>query len=91
MKKGQTYSSGNYQYKVLDVSKKTVAVTKTLKASKTIKVPNTVKIKGSSYKVVEIAKGAFKNNKKAVTVTIGKNVKKIFKKKSGISSKAVFK
>ena len=77
VKKGQTYNSGNYQYKVLDVSKKTVAVTKTLKASKTIKVPNTVKIKGSSYKVVEIAKGAFKNNKKAVTVTIGKNVKKI--------------
>ena len=77
VKKGETYNSGNYQYKVLDVSKKTVAVTKALKASKTIKVPNTVTIKGSSYKVTEIAKNAFKNNKKVETVTIGKNVTKI--------------
>ncbi len=77
VKKGQSYKSGNYQYKVLDVSKKTVSVTKALKASKTIKVPSTVKIKGKSYKVVEVAKGAFKNNKKVQTVTIGKNVKKI--------------
>lgn len=77
VKKGQSYNLGDYQYKVLDVSKKTVAVTKALKASKTIKVPNTVKIKGTSYKVAEIAKNAFKNNKKAETVTIGKNVTKI--------------
>ncbi len=77
VKKGQIFNVGNYQYKVLDVSKKTVAVTKALKASKTIKVPNSVKIKGTSYTVAEIAKSAFKNNKKAVTVTIGKNVKKI--------------
>lgn len=77
VKKGQSYNVGNYQYKVLDVSKKTIAVTKALKASKTIKVPNSVKIKGTSYTVAEIAKNAFKNNKKAETVTIGKNVKKI--------------
>lgn len=77
VKKGQSYSFGNYRYKVLNVSKKTVAVTKTLKASKTIKVPNTVKIKGKTFKVTEIAKGAFKNNKKVETVTIGKYVTKI--------------
>ena len=77
VKKGESYDSGNYRYKVLDVSKKTVAVTKALKTSKTIKVPNTVNIKGNSYKVTEIAKGAFKNNKKVETVTIGKNVTKI--------------
>lgn len=77
VKKGQSYSSGNYRYKVLNVSKKTVAVTKTLKASKTIKVPNTVKIKGKTFKVTEIAKGAFKNNKKVETVTIGKYATKI--------------
>lgn len=77
VKKGQSYNSGNYRYKVLNVSKKTVAVTKTLKASKTIKVPNTVKIKGKTFKVTEIAKNAFKNNKKVETVTIGKNVTKI--------------
>lgn len=77
VKNGQTYNSGNYQYKVLDVSKKTVAVTKALKASKTIKVPNSIKINGTSYTVAEVAKNAFKNNKKVTTVTIGKNVKKI--------------
>lgn len=77
VKKGQSYNSGNYRYKVLNVSKKTVAVTRTLKASKTIKVPNTVKIKGKTFKVTEIAKNAFKNNKKVETVTIGKNVTKI--------------
>lgn len=74
VKAGETYDSGNYRYKVLNVSKKTVAVTKALKSSKTIKVPNTVNIKGTSYKVVEISKGAFKNNKKVQSVTIGKNV-----------------
>ena len=77
VKKGESYNVGSYRYKVLDVSKKTVAVTKALKSSKTIKVPNTVKIKGSSYKVTEVAKNAFKNNKKVQTVTIGKNVTKI--------------
>ncbi len=77
VKKGESYDVGSYRYKVLDVSKKTVAVTKALKSSKTIKVPNTVKIKGGSYKVTEVAKNAFKNNKKVQTVTIGKNVTKI--------------
>ena len=77
VKKGESYNVGSYRYKVLDVSKKTVAVTKALKSSKTIKVPNTVKIKGGTYKVTEVAKNAFKNNKKVQTVTIGKNVTKI--------------
>lgn len=47
------------------------------KTSKSITIPATIKINGKSCKVTEIAKGAFKNNKKLTKVTIGKNVKKI--------------
>ena len=37
-------------------------------------VPATVAIDGITYKVTEIQKNAFKNNKKLTSVTIGKNV-----------------
>ena len=77
VKAGESYDVSGYRYTVLDASKQTVAVSKALKDSKTIKVPNTVTIKGKSYKVTEIAKGAFKNSKKLETATIGKNVTKI--------------
>nr|MDE6907644.1 leucine-rich repeat domain-containing protein [Lachnospiraceae bacterium] len=38
-----------------------------------------VYINGVSYKVISVAKSAFSNNKKAVSATVGKNVKKIGK------------
>lgn len=40
-------------------------------------IPDTVSDVGNTYKVSAIAKGAFKNNKKIKTVTIGKNVETI--------------
>ncbi len=56
----------------------TVAVKATTKKNvKSVNVPATVKVDGKSYKVTEIAKGAFKNNKKLTQVVIGKNVTKI--------------
>ncbi len=42
-----------------------------------VTVPATVKKDGTTYKVTEIKKNAFKNNKKLTQITIGKNVKKI--------------
>ena len=39
-------------------------------------VPGTVKIDGVTFKVTEISKNAFKNNKKLTQVIIGKNVSK---------------
>jgi len=47
--------------------------------SKKIQIPDQVKINGVSYKVISVAKSAFSNNKKAVSATVGKNVKKIGK------------
>ena len=40
-------------------------------------IPDTVETVGNTYKVTSIAKGAFKNNKKIKTVTIGSNIETI--------------
>ncbi|WP_394923198.1 leucine-rich repeat protein [uncultured Robinsoniella sp.] len=81
MKKGRSYTIGNYRYKVTNASvngKGTVTVTgvKT-KALKCITVLNTVKIGGKSFRITSIGTGAFKNCKKATRASIGKNVKTI--------------
>ncbi len=47
------------------------------KNATSITIPSTVKANGETYKVTEIAKNAFKNNKKLKSVVIGKNVTKI--------------
>ncbi len=74
--KGNTYTVGNYTYKV--TGKKTVTLTGVAKTSlKSIVVPATVKIAQKSYKVTAIGKKAFSRCTKATKVTIGKNVKKI--------------
>ena len=43
-------------------------------------VPDTVKVNGADYKVTVIGAGAFKNDRKLKTVTIGKNVTDIREK-----------
>ena len=70
----------NYCYKVLNIKRKEAEVigAKNPK-SKKIQIPDQVKINGVSYKVISVAKSAFSNNKKAVSATVGKNVKKIGK------------
>lgn len=76
--KGQTYTSGSLVYKVTNVDKKTVTVTRAkTKTMKTIKVPNTVTIEGEKFRVTAIGKSAFKGCKKATKATIGKNVTEI--------------
>lgn len=55
-----------------------VTFTKCIKKTyKTISIPATVKYKGYTFKVTAIAKNACKNNKKATTIVIGKNVQTI--------------
>ena len=49
------------------------------KNNKNVTVPDTVILDGISYKVTEIKTGAFKNNKKLKSVTIGSNIEKIGK------------
>jgi hypothetical protein len=68
----------NLTYKVTKGSK--VTLTGTTGTAKKISVPSTVKAGGKKYKVVSIAAGAFKGNKKITKITIGSNVTSIGKK-----------
>ena len=85
LKKGDTFKVKNIQYKVLNVSKKTVAVVKGTdsKPGKVTKVtiPGTVKDTASktTFTVTQIQANAFKNYKNLKSVIIGKNVTKIGK------------
>ena len=85
LKKGDTFKVKNIQYKVLNVSKKTVAVVKGTdrKPGKVTKVtiPNTVKNAAgkTTFTVTQIQANAFKNYKNLKSVIIGKNVTSIGK------------
>ncbi len=75
----QTVTTGGKTYSMEASSSGTITATLTGVSSKKIKSAsiNTVTVNGKSYKVTEIAEGAFKNCKKLKTVTIGSNVKTI--------------
>jgi sorbitol-specific phosphotransferase system component IIA len=77
VKEGESRVVNGYTYKVTSLSGKTVEVTGTTKTGTAIKVPATVKIGETTFKVTSVGKNAFKNNKKATSVTIGKNVETI--------------
>ena len=65
-------------YRVTNAKKKTVVLVKPRKANNTsFNVPKSVKLANGRYKVVGIAKNAFKNNKKLKKVVIGSQVTKI--------------
>lgn len=68
-------------YKIISTGKNKTAeyVKSTKKNTADIVIPASVKLKGKTFKVVSIEKGAFKNNKKLKSVKIGKNVKAIAK------------
>lgn len=81
MKKGKTYTIGNYKYKVTNANtngKGTVSIigikSKTLGS---ITVSDTVKIGGKTFKITVIGSSAFKNCKNVTSVTIGKNISTI--------------
>lgn len=79
-KKGKIYNVGNYQYRVLNSSVKsgTVRFLKPIKKNvKKATIPLVVTIGNYKYKVTEVGKYAFKNNKKITSVVIEKNVTKI--------------
>lgn len=82
VKKGAMFTVKGYKYKVTSnlVKNSTVTVVgyKNKKLSK-ISVPSSVKYKNVSFKVTTVGNKAFKNQKKAKTIVIGKNVKTIGK------------
>lgn len=76
---GTTMTISAYACKVKVLSSNATAptveyVATTNKKGTSIVIPNTVTFDGVIYKVVRIAAGAFKNNKKITKVTIGNNV-----------------
>ena len=78
VKQGKVYKAGGYSYKVTNLKNKTVTVTGiSNKNSKKIKVGNTVKIYNITFKITAVGASAFKNCRKAVSATVGSNVKTI--------------
>ncbi len=81
-KAGEKFTYNGLGYKVVKCgTKNTVVCTGFAKSAKAeVKVQDTVSYKGIKFNVTEIAKNAFKGNKKLKKVTIGKNVTKIGEK-----------
>lgn len=80
IKEGVVKKVGKIKYSILSsaYSGGTVSIKRTAdKTSKSVVVPDTVVIKGITYQVTEIAKGAFTGMKQLKNLTIGKNVKSI--------------
>ncbi|MEY8515514.1 family 43 glycosylhydrolase [Lachnospiraceae bacterium 29-84] len=79
-KVNDTFTASNglkYKVKKYDAKAKEVVVTGASKQLTTLTIPSTVTYKKVSFKVTEIAKRAFKNQKKLTKATIGKYVKTI--------------
>lgn len=75
---GESYVKGNYTYRVVSSTERTVEVTGLENADPAkISIYSNVLLGGQSYRVVSVAASAFKNNKKVTSVTIGKNVETI--------------
>lgn len=84
IKKGSVCKSGNANYVVTDVAKKTVKYQKPMKnTAKSLTIPATISIKvggkTETFKVTGVSAKAFSKCKKMTKVTIGKNVETIDK------------
>ena len=80
--KGKTFKVGGMTYKVTSSKKgnyKVALIKNNKKTAKNITVKDSVKYKGVTYKITSIGSSAFKNNKKLVNITLGKNITKIGK------------
>ena len=76
-KKGQTYTVGNYKYKIVSAKingKGTVAFAGLSKNVSKVNIKDTETILGVKFKVVQIANKALKNKSSVTSVTVGKNV-----------------
>lgn len=82
LKKGQIVKKKGLIYRVTKtgVKDRTLCVEGVSREKKTIKIPAQIQLRGYSYQVTQIKKGAFANKKKLQKVIVGKNIKKIGKK-----------
>lgn len=76
---GKICDDGTYSYKVTSLKKQTVEITGAKKSQKAIKIPHMVKLAGKSFQVTSVGAAAFKNQKKAASLTVGKYVQVIGK------------
>ncbi len=79
VEKGEIYESGGLLFKALDVSKRTAEFAGVRKQKAKLVIPGSVQIGKERYKVVSVGDFACKNNKKATSAVIGKNVESIGK------------
>ena len=81
LKKGQVVKKKGLIYRVTKtgVKNRTLCVEGLSKEKKTVKIPAQIQLRGYSYQVTQIKKGAFANKKKLQKVVVGKNIKKIGK------------
>lgn len=82
VKKGNTYTIGNYKYTVTKADTKgkgngTVTLTKVVKKASSVNIPSTVKINKVSYKVTAIGAKVFANNTTVKKITVPATVTKI--------------
>lgn len=80
VKKGNSYTIGNFKYTVTNVAtngKGTVKLTKVVKKSASVNIPSTVKINKVSYKVTAVNAKAFANNTTVKKIVIPANVASI--------------
>jgi len=76
VKKGASYTVGNYVYNITSASQVAFAgISKQTLTS--VKIPKTVKIGGKTFGVTSVANKALYKNKKVKTITVGANVKTI--------------
>ncbi len=80
--KGKIVTKANLMYKVTHstLNKKTVKVSRMKKQTVKVVIPSTIRINGFSYRVTEIGKKAFLNQKKLRKVVLGNNIQKIGEK-----------
>ncbi|WP_394926835.1 InlB B-repeat-containing protein [uncultured Robinsoniella sp.] len=74
-----TYTdSKSLKYKVTG-TKSVSCIGTTNKKAKSVKIPDTITFNGITYRVTRVSAGAFRDNKRLTSVSIGNNVKKLEK------------
>lgn len=80
LEEGDSITTGNVEYEVIDVAKRTVSATLASKKATKVTIKDTVTINNIECTVVQIPDNAFKTGaKKLKSVTIGKNIVSIGK------------
>lgn len=79
VKAGQKITISGLRYKVVSIDAKIVRFTGAKKNIKKVIIPASIKIKNEKYKVIAIAKGALKGQKKLKKLIIGANIRSIGK------------